>query len=161
MLAYFALGTHVWSSSWLDESLWICRSAGQQLQPYIQLGHSWRRFMRGLRTLSTSMKPSSAGGRSTRLLLKMYVRSCRQFSNKSLLVVECCLNLNIRCRAIRMQAITDVERAVLATLEKHNSDVLAPLKEVMIPKKFSLKYMQKLTRRRSLCLYTVPSQVLV
>ncbi|KAH7415584.1 hypothetical protein KP509_14G053000 [Ceratopteris richardii] len=56
-------------------------------------------------------------------------------------------------------AIADVETAVVMALEKQNGDVLAPLKDVMLPKKFSLQYMQKLTRRRSLTLYHVPIQL--
>ncbi|KAG6543633.1 hypothetical protein Mapa_014996 [Marchantia paleacea] len=56
-------------------------------------------------------------------------------------------------------AVADVERAIISAIEKQYSDVLTPLKDVMIPKKFSLQYMQKLTRRRSICLYSVPSQL--
>ncbi|XP_024531111.1 uncharacterized protein LOC9632175 [Selaginella moellendorffii] len=56
-------------------------------------------------------------------------------------------------------AVADVERAVLTALEKHYADVLVPLKEVMVPKKFTLQYMQKLARRRSLTLYSVPNQL--
>ncbi|KAL3699757.1 hypothetical protein R1sor_017779 [Riccia sorocarpa] len=56
-------------------------------------------------------------------------------------------------------AVADVERAIISAIEKQYSDVLTPLKDVMITKKFSLQYMQKLTRRRSICLYSVPSQL--
>ncbi|MCO5595228.1 hypothetical protein L7F22_049267 [Adiantum nelumboides] len=59
------------------------------------------------------------------------------------------------------QAIADVEAAVVAALEKQYADALAPLKAVMITKKFTLQYMQKLTKRRSLTLYTVPNQAIV
>ncbi|KAL2652043.1 hypothetical protein R1flu_020171 [Riccia fluitans] len=56
-------------------------------------------------------------------------------------------------------AVADVERAIISAIEKQYSDVLTPLKDVMITKKFSIQYMQKLTRRRSICLYSVPSQL--
>ncbi|KAJ7547018.1 hypothetical protein O6H91_08G065300 [Diphasiastrum complanatum] len=56
-------------------------------------------------------------------------------------------------------AITDVERAIIIALEKHYADVLVPLKDVMVPKKFGLQYMQKLTQRRSILLYSVPNQL--
>lgn len=56
-------------------------------------------------------------------------------------------------------AIADVETAVIAALEKQYADTLSPLKDVMVTKKFSLQYMQRLTRRRSLSLYSVPNQL--
>ncbi|KAI5078599.1 hypothetical protein GOP47_0006270 [Adiantum capillus-veneris] len=56
-------------------------------------------------------------------------------------------------------AMADVETAVVTALEKQYADALAPLKDVMVTKKFTLQYMQKLTRRRSLTLYTVPNQL--
>lgn len=42
------------------------------------------------------------------------------------------------------QAIADVEKAIVEALEKQYADVLAPLKENLTPKKFGLKYVQKL-----------------
>jgi hypothetical protein len=56
--------------------------------------------------------------------------------------------------------VADVERAVLGALEKQYAEVLSPLKDAMVPKKFSLQYMQKLTRRGSITIYSVPNQVL-
>eukprot|EP00250_Pteridium_aquilinum_P008976 c18351_g1_i1 orf=647-4504(+) len=56
-------------------------------------------------------------------------------------------------------AIADVETAVVAALEKQYTEALTPLKDVMVTKKFTLQYMQKLTRRRSITLYSVPSQL--
>ncbi|KAH9321638.1 hypothetical protein KI387_016277, partial [Taxus chinensis] len=56
-------------------------------------------------------------------------------------------------------AIADVEKAVVEALEKQYADVLAPLKESTMPKKFGLQYVQKLTKRRSVCLYSVPNQL--
>lgn len=43
------------------------------------------------------------------------------------------------------QAIADVEKAIVEALEKQYADVLAPLKENLTPKKFGLKYVQKLS----------------
>ncbi|XP_073387826.1 uncharacterized protein [Physcomitrium patens] len=56
-------------------------------------------------------------------------------------------------------ALADIERAVIGALEKQYAEVLLPLKDVMIPKKFSLQYMQKLTRRQKPTIYTVPNQL--
>lgn len=56
-------------------------------------------------------------------------------------------------------AIADIEKAVLDTLDKQYADELAPLKDGLIPKKFGLKYVQKLARRNSVCPYTAPDDV--
>lgn len=46
----------------------------------------------------------------------------------------------------------------MEALEKQYADVLSPLKENLAPKKFGLKYVQKLAKR-SVSLYTVPDEV--
>ncbi|KAG8072473.1 hypothetical protein GUJ93_ZPchr0006g44245 [Zizania palustris] len=56
-------------------------------------------------------------------------------------------------------AIADVEKAVIESLEKQYVDVLAPLKDCIAPKKFGLKYVQKLTKRNSVGPYTVPEDL--
>jgi hypothetical protein len=56
-------------------------------------------------------------------------------------------------------AIADVEKAVIESLEKQYADVLAPLKDCIAPKKFGLKVVQKLTKRNSTVPYTVPEDV--
>ncbi|WOL19976.1 hypothetical protein Cni_G28778 [Canna indica] len=56
-------------------------------------------------------------------------------------------------------AIADVEKAVIEALEKQYADVLAPLKDSMTPKKFGLKYVQKLAKRNSICPYAVPDDL--
>jgi hypothetical protein len=56
-------------------------------------------------------------------------------------------------------AIADIEKAVIESLEKQYGDVLAPLKDCIAPKKFGLKYVQKLTKRNSVGPYTVPEDV--
>ncbi|KAG8059356.1 hypothetical protein GUJ93_ZPchr0002g23236 [Zizania palustris] len=56
-------------------------------------------------------------------------------------------------------AIADVEKAVIESLEKQYVDVLAPLKDCITPKKFGLKYVQKLTKRNSVGPYTVPEDL--
>ncbi|KAG1366588.1 hypothetical protein COCNU_13G003780 [Cocos nucifera] len=56
-------------------------------------------------------------------------------------------------------AIADIEKAVVDALEKQYADVLAPLKDSMAPKKFGLKYVQKLTKRNLICPYTVPDEL--
>ncbi|KAA0038672.1 uncharacterized protein E5676_scaffold455G005750 [Cucumis melo var. makuwa] len=56
------------------------------------------------------------------------------------------------------QAIADVEKAIVEALDKQYADVLAPLKENLAPKKFGLKYVQKLAKR-SVSSYTVPDEL--
>lgn len=55
-------------------------------------------------------------------------------------------------------AIADVEKAVIGALEKQYADVLSPLKDIIGPKKFGLKYVQKLAKR-SVSTYTVPEEL--
>ncbi|XP_010266256.1 PREDICTED: uncharacterized protein LOC104603800 [Nelumbo nucifera] len=55
-------------------------------------------------------------------------------------------------------AIADVEKAVVEALEKQYADVLSPLKDNLAPKKFGLKYVQKLAKR-SASMYTVPDEL--
>ncbi|PIA46481.1 hypothetical protein AQUCO_01500196v1 [Aquilegia coerulea] len=55
-------------------------------------------------------------------------------------------------------AIADVEKAVVEALDKQYADVLSPLKEFLMPKKFGLKYVQKLAKR-SVCSYMVPEEL--
>ncbi|MQL78322.1 hypothetical protein Taro_010762, partial [Colocasia esculenta] len=54
-------------------------------------------------------------------------------------------------------AVSDVERAVMKTLEKQYTDVLAPLRE-SIPQLLE-KHVQKFTRRQSTSIYLVPDQL--
>ncbi|XP_023524025.1 uncharacterized protein LOC111788085 isoform X1 [Cucurbita pepo subsp. pepo] len=56
------------------------------------------------------------------------------------------------------QAIADVEKALVEALDKQYADVLAPLKENLAPKKFGLKYVQKLAKRTPSS-YTVPDEL--
>lgn len=46
----------------------------------------------------------------------------------------------------------------MEALDKQYADVLSPLKESMAPKKFGLKYVQKLAKRNT-CAYVVPDEV--
>ncbi|KAK4801554.1 hypothetical protein SAY86_022041 [Trapa natans] len=57
-------------------------------------------------------------------------------------------------------AFADVENAIVEALDKQYADVLAPLKENLVPKKFGLKYIQKLTKR-SVSAYTVPDELAI
>ncbi|CAL5054437.1 unnamed protein product [Urochloa decumbens] len=56
-------------------------------------------------------------------------------------------------------AIADVEKAVIESLEKQYADILAPLKDCIAPKKFGLKVVQKLTKRNSTVPYIVPEDL--
>ncbi|XP_054798658.1 LOW QUALITY PROTEIN: uncharacterized protein LOC129303394 [Prosopis cineraria] len=55
-------------------------------------------------------------------------------------------------------AIADIEKATIEALDRQYADVLSPLKENMTPKKFGLKYVQKLTKRPA-SLYVVPDEL--
>ncbi|KAK9285459.1 hypothetical protein L1049_024652 [Liquidambar formosana] len=54
-------------------------------------------------------------------------------------------------------AVANVERAIIKALEKQYSDILTPLKD-SIPKRLNM-HVQKLTRRQSTTLYSVPNQL--
>ena len=56
------------------------------------------------------------------------------------------------------KAIADVEKAIVDALDKQYADVVLPLKENLTPKKFGLKYVQKLAKR-SVSQYIVPDEV--
>jgi len=58
-----------------------------------------------------------------------------------------------------LQAVADIEKAIVEALDRQYADVLAPLKENLAPKKFGFKYVQKLTKR-SPPPYVVPDEVL-
>ncbi|XP_052201357.1 uncharacterized protein LOC127807506 [Diospyros lotus] len=55
-------------------------------------------------------------------------------------------------------AIADIEKVIVEALDKQYADVLSPLKENLTPKKFGLKYVQKLAKR-STCPYLVPDEL--
>ncbi|KAK3017683.1 hypothetical protein RJ639_004050 [Escallonia herrerae] len=55
-------------------------------------------------------------------------------------------------------AIADVERAILETLDKQYGDVLSPLKENPMQNMFGLKYVQKIAKG-NVCSYTVPVEL--
>lgn len=52
-----------------------------------------------------------------------------------------------------------MQKAIVIALEKQYADVLAPLKESLAPKKFGLKYVQKLAMRKPSVPYIVPEEV--
>ncbi|PKA49118.1 hypothetical protein AXF42_Ash010803 [Apostasia shenzhenica] len=52
-----------------------------------------------------------------------------------------------------------VEKAVLEALDRQYADVLTPLKDALTPKKFGLKYVQKLAKRSNISPYTVPEEL--
>ncbi|XP_071692886.1 uncharacterized protein [Rutidosis leptorrhynchoides] len=55
-------------------------------------------------------------------------------------------------------AVADVEKAVIEALDKQYADVVAPLKQNLAPKKFGLKYVQKLAKRTTNP-YVVPPEL--
>ncbi|MFS7974801.1 hypothetical protein Hanom_Chr10g00872971 [Helianthus anomalus] len=55
-------------------------------------------------------------------------------------------------------AVADIEKAVIEALDRQYADVVAPLKENMTPKKFGLKYVQKLAKRTTHP-YVVPHEL--
>ncbi|CAK7347233.1 unnamed protein product [Dovyalis caffra] len=67
-------------------------------------------------------------------------------------------SLNLCPQGVWSHAIADVEKAIVEALDKQYTDVLAPLKENLEPKKFGLKYVKKFTKR-SVCSYVVPDEL--
>lgn len=59
---------------------------------------------------------------------------------------------------IYLKAITDVEKAIVDTLDKQYTEVLSPLKENLSPIKFGIKYVQKIATG-TVCPYSVPEEV--
>ncbi|CAL5365202.1 unnamed protein product [Camellia sinensis] len=55
-------------------------------------------------------------------------------------------------------AIADVEKAIVDTLDKQYSDVLYPLKENLTPIRVGLKYVQKIAKG-TVCIYIVPEEL--
>ncbi|XP_031265105.1 uncharacterized protein LOC116123465 isoform X3 [Pistacia vera] len=55
-------------------------------------------------------------------------------------------------------AVADVERAIIEALGKQYADVLSPLKDCLTPKKFGLKYVQKIANR-TVNAYFVPDEL--
>ncbi|KAJ0098152.1 hypothetical protein Patl1_28296 [Pistacia atlantica] len=55
-------------------------------------------------------------------------------------------------------AVADVERAIIEALGKQYADVLSPLKDYLTPKKFGLKYVQKIANR-TVNAYFVPDEL--
>ncbi|KAI0499098.1 hypothetical protein KFK09_019999 [Dendrobium nobile] len=56
-------------------------------------------------------------------------------------------------------AIADVEKAMIETLQKQYADVLNPLKDSMAPKSLGLKFVQKLAKGKKVCPYSIPEEL--
>ncbi|XP_037494185.1 uncharacterized protein LOC105643473 [Jatropha curcas] len=75
----------------------------------------------------------------------------------SLIEYEVVINRWPQYSLILENAVADVERAIIKALEKQYNDILTPLKD-SIPKRLNMQ-VQKLTRRQSTTLYSVPNQL--
>ncbi|XP_022943284.1 uncharacterized protein LOC111448102 [Cucurbita moschata] len=75
----------------------------------------------------------------------------------SLVQYEVVINRWPQYSLILENAVADVERAILKALEKQYNDILTPLKDT-IPKRLNM-HVQKLTRRQSMAIYSVPNQL--
>lgn len=75
----------------------------------------------------------------------------------SLVQYEVVINRWPQYSLILENAVADIERAILKALEKQYSDILTPLKDT-IPKRLNM-HVQKLTRRQSMAIYSVPNQL--
>ncbi|KAL5865487.1 hypothetical protein ACOSQ3_003001 [Xanthoceras sorbifolium] len=75
----------------------------------------------------------------------------------SLIEYEVVINRWPQYSLILENAVANMERAILKALEKQYNDILTPLKD-SIPKRLNM-HVQKLTRRQSTTLYSVPSQL--
>lgn len=127
--------------------------------------------MNDLKKLSTSMRSLYLVGQSIPLLSKMYEKYLSHESSAAFLSSHSSVFSSSSFRyllftwlflcliGLTLKAIADVEKAIIEALERQYADELAPLKDSMAPKKFGLKYVQKLTKRNSQCPYTVPDEV--
>ncbi|KAH0455216.1 hypothetical protein IEQ34_015248 [Dendrobium chrysotoxum] len=84
------------------------------------------------------------GGVDAKELFHLYIIIWIQ--DKRLQLLESCKQAKV---------IADVEKSVIEALERQYADALAPLKDALSPKKFGLKYVQKLAKRSYLGPYTV------
>ncbi|GAY56183.1 hypothetical protein CUMW_169910, partial [Citrus unshiu] len=75
----------------------------------------------------------------------------------SLIEYEVVINRWPQYSLVLENAVANVERAIIKAMEKQYNDILAPLKD-SIQKRLNL-HVQKLTRRQSSTLYSVPSQL--
>ncbi|KAK2647676.1 hypothetical protein Ddye_015165 [Dipteronia dyeriana] len=75
----------------------------------------------------------------------------------SLIEYEVVINRWPQYSLILENAVANMERAIIKALEKQYNDILTPLKD-SIPKRLNMQ-VQKLTRRQSTTLYSVPSQL--
>ncbi|KAB2022565.1 hypothetical protein ES319_D07G221400v1 [Gossypium barbadense] len=75
----------------------------------------------------------------------------------SLIGYEVVINRWPQYSLVLENAVANVERAIIKALEKQYNDILTPLKD-SIPKRLNM-HVQKLTRRQSTALYSVPSQL--
>ncbi|XP_031375043.1 uncharacterized protein LOC116189497 isoform X2 [Punica granatum] len=75
----------------------------------------------------------------------------------SLMEYEVVINHWPQYTLILENAVADVERAIIKSLEKQYNDILDPLKD-SIPKRLNMQ-VQKLTRRQSAAVYSVPGQL--
>ncbi|KAK4765869.1 hypothetical protein SAY87_007511 [Trapa incisa] len=75
----------------------------------------------------------------------------------SLIEYEVVINHWPQYTLILENAVADVERAIIKALEKQHNDILTPLRD-SIPKRLNMQ-VQKLTRRQSIAVYSVPSQL--
>ncbi|KAJ4730295.1 Pesticidal crystal cry8Ba protein [Melia azedarach] len=73
----------------------------------------------------------------------------------SLIEYEVVINRWPQYSLVLENAVANIERAIIKSLEKQYNDILTPLKD-SIPKRLNL-HVQKLTRRQSTTLYSVPS----
>ncbi|XVF81368.1 hypothetical protein PTKIN_Ptkin15bG0149500 [Pterospermum kingtungense] len=75
----------------------------------------------------------------------------------SLIGYEVVINRWPQYSLVLENAVANVERAIVKALEKQYNDILTPLKD-SIPKRLNMQ-VQKLTRRQSTALYSVPNQL--
>lgn len=94
----------------------------------------------------------------TFVLENVCTKICIQIIRYSASLFLLCIELTFVSTINFEKAVADIEKAIVDALEKQYADVLSPLKENLAPKKFGLKYMQKLTKR-SVCPYVVPDEV--
>ncbi|KAB2613417.1 hypothetical protein D8674_035733 [Pyrus ussuriensis x Pyrus communis] len=96
-------------------------------------------------------------GASTNSSTSPFAEDIYENIRETLIQYEVVLNRWPQYSLILEQAVANVERAIIKALEKQYNDILTPLKDG-IQKRLNMQ-VQKLTRRQSVIIYTVPSQL--
>lgn len=120
---------------------------------------SWIKDMRLALFQSCKVDKVKWSGVHTQQLTTPFVDEMYDRLKDTLKEYEVIIRLWPEYTSVLENAIAEVEKAVIEALEKHYVDILDPLKDRMITKKYGLKYVQKIAKLHSFNSYTVPDEL--